>query len=79
MQVTKLFVGWMGILAAFASAILWFWAAGGVKVEAGDIGGFGGPTENTSAEFRKQAKLKAWAAVATGFSAVFQAISMWMS
>jgi hypothetical protein len=69
------FLGWLAVVAAFASAGLWFWAAR-VKIDAADFGGFGGATPESVAAFGKQNSLNGYAALATGVSALLQAITL---
>ena len=76
MPVLKSVLSWLAVVAAVVSAILWFWAARGIKVDAADFGAFGGATPEAVAGFDKQARLNGYAATATGVSALLQAVAM---
>ena len=71
----KTIFGWFAVVAAILSAGLWFWAAN-VKLDAAEFGAYGGATSNSVKQFAKQARLNSWAAMATGASAILQAVSL---
>jgi hypothetical protein len=71
----KTIIGWLAVAAAFTSAGLWVWAAN-VKLSAAEFGHYGGVPERAIAQFAKQARLNSHAAIATGISAVLQAIGL---
>jgi uncharacterized membrane protein YadS len=68
----------LAVIAAFVSALFWFWAAR-LKLDAAEFGAYGGATPNAVNQFARQARLNGWAALATGSSAVLQAISLMLA
>jgi hypothetical protein len=68
----------LAMTAAFASALLWFRAAR-LRLDAAEFGAYGGATPNSVKQFARQARLNGWAALATGFSAVLQAIGLMLA
>jgi hypothetical protein len=66
-------LGWLAVLAAFASAGLWRWAAN-VKISTAEFGHYGGVPQEAIDLFAKQARLNSHAAI--GISAVLQAIGL---
>jgi hypothetical protein len=73
----KVLVGWLAVLAALASAALWFWAAR-VPLDPRDFAAYGGLPPEAQRQFTKQVGLNGYAALATGISAALQAISLMM-
>jgi len=71
----KIVIGWLAVITAVLSAGLWFWAAN-IKLDAAEFGAYGGATENSVKQFARQARLNGWAALATGVSAILQAVSL---
>jgi hypothetical protein len=69
----RIYISWLAAIAAIVSAVLWFWASL-VPVSAKNIIGFGGPTEKTLHLLSLQAELNRNAAIATGISAILQAV-----
>jgi hypothetical protein len=79
MQYVKMALTGLAVLSALVSAALWFWAAWGIQIDASEFGDFR-PKENPlDQRYRKQARLNASAAIATGMSALFQALSLALS
>lgn len=69
----KASLGWLAVMMALMAAALWFRAAT-LKLDAADLGAYGGSTAEAVAQFARQARLNSWAAAATGISALLQAI-----
>jgi hypothetical protein len=67
---------WIGIITAFAAAVLWFWSASvRFPKDLSDMT-WAGDTPLFFAALRKQARLSAAAAVCAGISVLFQAIAL---
>jgi hypothetical protein len=71
----KAVIPWLAVVAAFASAALWLWAAK-VPLEPSAYAKWGGPTPEDQRLIAKQASLNGYAALATGISAFLQAVSL---
>lgn len=71
----KIVIGGLAVIAALFSAGLWFWAAN-INLDAAEFGAYGGATENSVKQFARQARLNSHAAMATGVSAILQAIGL---
>jgi hypothetical protein len=75
MSSLNIVIGWLAVIAVLLSAGLWFWAAN-IKLDAAEFGAYGGATQNSVKQFARQARLNSHAAMATGVSAILQAITL---
>jgi hypothetical protein len=62
----------LAVIAASLSAVLWFWAAR-LKVDPANF------APDSVKQTERQSRLNRWAALATGFSAGFQAIGLMLA
>lgn len=70
----KTFLAWASVMASLVSAGLWFWAAWGIRYDSRALGGWGKGEADEG--FQKQTRFNAYAAAATGVSAVLQAATL---
>ena len=70
----KICLSLAAIVAAVASAVLWFLSAK-MPIAYGAFGTFNGPPPMVIQQLNRQARLNRWAAAATGLSALLQAIA----
>ena len=76
MWALKTIVSWLAIAATCVSAGFWFWAAAGVKIDPSKFAMYCGLPQTEWGKLKKQTTYNAYAAAATGVSAVLQAVAM---